>query len=247
MSEDLRDNATVQRFKTVEDAIRSTLSAQQMVGADKIALPKRDDEEGWGELWSRLGRPAAPEDYEIGVPDGGRHDEAFESAMRTAFHAAGLNTDQVTTVVDAYNERAVAALQGLETAQAEMSTAEATALKRAWGAGHDDNVAGARAAALALGLDAARLSEMEGALGYTGLLKHFHGLYDTYGIGREDDAFGQGSDPFALLSESAQRQIQRVSGDKDFMAAYLDKQHPDHKAALDRMTRLHTLAHPAIE
>ena len=216
-----------------------------MVGADKIAVPKPDDEAAWGELWGRLGRPGAPEDYEIGVPDGRRHDEAFEGAMRTAFHAAGLNTDQVSAVVDAYNERSTAVLQDLETAQAEASAAEAAALKRAWGAAHDDNVAGARAAALALGLDATRLSALEGVLGYGGLLEHFHGLYGTYGIGREDDAFGQGSDPFALSPDGAQQQIQRVTGDKDFMAAYLDKQHPDHKTALDRMTRLHALAHPA--
>ena len=38
LAEDLRDNATVQRFKTVEDAIRSTLSAQQMVGAETDVL-----------------------------------------------------------------------------------------------------------------------------------------------------------------------------------------------------------------
>ena len=58
--------------------------AQRLVGAERIALPGRNQDLAAWEGWDRLGRPARPEDYVITrpeLPDGMEWDATAEAAM----------------------------------------------------------------------------------------------------------------------------------------------------------------------
>ena len=51
-------------FTSMDDFVKSYLSAQRLVGANKVAIPnKMATDEDWEEVYSKLGRPAKPEDY----------------------------------------------------------------------------------------------------------------------------------------------------------------------------------------
>ena len=54
----------MQNFSTMNDFVKSYLSAQKLVGSNKVAIPnKMATDEDWEEVYSKLGRPAKPEDY----------------------------------------------------------------------------------------------------------------------------------------------------------------------------------------
>ena len=62
--EEYKEEKALQNFSTMDDFVKSYLSAQKLVGANKVAIPnKMATDEDWDEVYKKLGRPATPEDY----------------------------------------------------------------------------------------------------------------------------------------------------------------------------------------
>src|SRR5256885_6120890 len=75
LPDDLRTEPTLASFKDVSTLAKSFVDTKRMVG-DSIRLPKSDaSPEEWGKLYDKLGRPAAPDKYELQTPDGVPVDE----------------------------------------------------------------------------------------------------------------------------------------------------------------------------
>ena len=244
LPQDLRDDPTVARLGSVADAMKMLVHAQRLVGRDRVAIPGADaPEEDWNALHDRLGRPERPEDYDLALPEGAPGDvpvdEALAGRFREQAHRLGLLPRQVQGLYAWFmGEQA----QGAEVAASAAEEAGAT-LRREWGASYARNLDAARRAGRMLG-------------GET-LLKHL----DDSGIGNdpqviralaragrllaEADAPEAGAaDGFAPIGEAARGEIARLQGDAAFMAAYRDRQHPDHGSAMSRMRGLFEAAYP---
>lgn len=67
LEEDLRNESYLQEVKDIQGMARSVVNARRMVGKDKIAIPKTDEE--WNEFYKIGGRPDTATDYGFVRPD----------------------------------------------------------------------------------------------------------------------------------------------------------------------------------
>ncbi len=69
MSEDLRNNPTVQKYKTNEDQVKAHLELQSLLGHEKIALPKDENDTAAIKNFNKaVGVPEEVSGYELTVP-----------------------------------------------------------------------------------------------------------------------------------------------------------------------------------
>ena len=102
--EDYKDEKSLQNFASMDDFVKSYLSAQKLVGANKVAIPnKMATDEDWEEVYSKLGRPAKPEDYKYSFSEEEINQDQLKSFNETA-HRIGLLPKQAERIIKFYNE-----------------------------------------------------------------------------------------------------------------------------------------------
>lgn len=143
--EEIRGHSSLEHINDIGALAKSYVHAQQMVGADKIALPSKSaTSEEWSEVYSRLGRPESPDGYDFqlnNLPEGAELDTDLVSWFKDSAHKAGMNTQQAQMMLDAYNEMQFADLEGAQAeAQARVEEVE-TELRREYGQAFDDRMA----------------------------------------------------------------------------------------------------------
>ena len=91
-----------------------------------LVMPGKDaTPEQWGEFYKQVGRPDAPEGYELPVPEG--DDGAFAKQASGWMHEAGLSKDQAAKLAVKWNE--LAATQQAAQTKAEADAAQAQHVK----------------------------------------------------------------------------------------------------------------------
>jgi len=148
---DIKDHPSLKThdFKTpdgVGKLIRSYVSAQSMIGGDKVVVPKgaNDNPEVWGKVYDALGRPKDPDSYQFGKDYKAPADPAareIEGKFRKFAHDNGLNQKQfaelhgfLNSISSESQQRAVAAYQAKHEKAVET-------LKGEWGDKFDERVA----------------------------------------------------------------------------------------------------------
>jgi hypothetical protein len=66
LPEDLKNDATLQNFKNVEDLAKTVVHQQKRLG-NTITMPKTDDE--MEQVYTKLGRPEDPSKYTVTIPE----------------------------------------------------------------------------------------------------------------------------------------------------------------------------------
>ena len=164
-----------------------------------LVMPGKDaTPEQWGEFYKQVGRPDAPEGYELPVPEG--DDGAFAKQASGWMHEAGLSKDQAAKLAVKWNELAATQAQAQADADAaaakaahEKNTAESVALKTEWGQNFDANMHQAKqAVSQFLPKDQAAdiIGAIESKVGYANTIKFLQGIGVKLG---EHDAAGMGS------------------------------------------------------
>lgn len=159
MSEDIDTPSNEPAAENVNAEPAADLTgAENAAPADKFYIPAEDKTEEWNELYSRLGRPEAPDKYEISFREA---DKPFAATMQKAFFDNGLSQKAADGLVKAWSE--------MQEEQAkvwdERSKAEMEAWQQAQGDGLAKNQELARRGAAALGLGEEAVGAMEAALG----------------------------------------------------------------------------------
>ncbi len=107
LSEELQRDPSIAHIPDVETMAKSYVNAQRMVGADKIAIPgNHGTDEEWDQVYTKLGRPDAPEGYELemnNVPDGMDANPELVGWFQNTAHKVGLTPKQAQTLADEYN------------------------------------------------------------------------------------------------------------------------------------------------
>ena len=102
--EEYKDEKSLQNFSTMDDFVKSYLSAQKLVGANKVAIPnKMATDEDWDEVYKKLGRPDKPDDYKYSFKDDEINQDQLKSFNETA-HRIGLLPKQAERIIKFYNE-----------------------------------------------------------------------------------------------------------------------------------------------
>ncbi len=252
LPEDLRGDEAFKPIKaeTSDQAIgemaKMYVSAQRMVGADKIAVPTKEADAGeWRAFWGKLGCPEEAGGYEVpkeNMPEG--FDAVLFDALRPAAHRLGISRQQYAGMARE--------LAGLQHQQQETDTTLETQLIETWhkdirkefGDAHDESIALGKRVVQEFGGD-----ELANLLNETGYGDHPVIVKFMAKVGREiaeDEILGSGgSHTFKNTPTQAQDAIRQLQLDQGFMAQYTDRNHPSHKAAVEQMNKLFQEAHPS--
>lgn len=218
---------------------------EKLLGADKagnaVIVPKEGaTPEEQAAFFNRLGRPTDPAGYQIEVPQGGNKD--FATAAAAKFHELGLTKAQGEALAKWNNEQVGAFTTQTAAARQAEFEADDAALKTGWGQAFAQNVAQAQAGMRAMGLDAAAVDKLQGALGHKGTMEFLQKIgartgEATFVAGSTETKFGN-----ALTPGQAKARIAELRNDKDWVKRY---QAGGMKSAeFNEMQRLQAFANP---
>jgi hypothetical protein len=222
-----------------ENVLGSYHNLEKMMGADKagrtvVLLNDEASEADRSEFYGKLGRPEEPAGYGLTAPEGA--DGAFAEWAAGTFHEAGLSKSQADSITAKWEEFSGNAQQ--QAADAEhMSAVDAEAnLRKDWGAAFEQNVGKINAAAEQLGFSEAELSGLRSAMGPVEAMKFVHKLGQQIGDDIVDT--GEARSSGMRTPEQAKQELGELNANTDFMAAWLNKQHPGHAAAVAKKSAL---------
>lgn len=228
----------------LESAVKGFRSAEKYVGVphDKLLrVPDWDKAEAveLDQFYGKLGRPDAPDKYDLKMPDGG--DPGLTEFTKSLFHEAGLTDRQARLVYDKWNEH-MGKLQATELENYQVSVAQQDAsLRKEWGQAYDQQIDSAKSAARALGLNNNQIDAMEATLGFDGLMKMMSNIGGKIGEDRFVTGNEGGSFEGKMTPASAKARITQLQGDKDWTTKYL----AGNIQAKAEMERLMQMAYPS--
>ena len=241
LPEDLRNEPVFQKYQKPEDAFRSHVNLEKLLGGEKIPKPRSDDDaEGWDRWFKAAGRPDKPEEYAFERPNSlpdNFYDEAAEKSFKNWAHSNGLTKRQAANLHDTYVKNRLEQHHAWQTSQKQASEEAQSNLRREWGGQYDAKISAAKAALSAFA-DPDYLKEM--------------------------DESGKGNDPRVIrawakigekmVGERSLKGAPQIEGGdpktaiRDFEAKYKDalhsKSHPDHDARLNQLAALYQQAFP---
>lgn len=229
---------------------KNYVNAQKLVGADKIQAPQASwADKDWEMFFSKVGRPETSDRYtlptDIKLEGDAVFDEKKLATARSTFHKLGLSDRQASGIIRYYVESLNSSSVEQRTRE-ESSVAEASnKLRTEFGDKFDQNVDLAKGVIRKFGapelvefLNTSRLGDNP----------HLIRMLTKIGQGMsEDDARGQGPGLFVKDATAAKAEVDRLSGDKEFQEALNSREHPGHRAALERWTHTFTKAYPGKE
>jgi hypothetical protein len=145
LSDDLRNNPTVQKYKSQEDQVKAHLELQSVMGNDKVPIPKdENDAIAIATFNKALGIPEKAEDYKLGEV---KDVEGFENMsfgnerFQEVAHKHGLTPKQAEGLRNDYIEM----LGGIQNQSKEEYIAQVNKAKSEltseWGLKYDSNIA----------------------------------------------------------------------------------------------------------
>tara|TARA_Y100001980_G_C14470984_1_gene251146 strand:- start:63 stop:947 length:885 start_codon:yes stop_codon:yes gene_type:complete len=233
--EKYKEEKALQNFTSIDDFVKSYLSAQRLVGANKVAIPnKMATDEDWEEVYSKLGRPAKPEDYKYSFSEEEINQDQLKNFNETA-HRIGLLPKQAERIIKFYNEMNTQAevdnQKAFEAKQAEAMTD----LKKEFGPTYTKRLDQAKKLAVeTLGNDMLNNTVLKDGsrLGdNVQVIKAFSMLADK--LSEDEIIKGEGSN-YQTASE-IEKEIAELTEDG---SPYWQKTHPNHVKTVDRVFKL---------
>ena len=223
-----------------ENVLGSYHNLEKMVGADRAGrtvtvLGDDATQEQKDEFYTKLGRPAEATEYSVALPEGATDDTRLNMMRNKAFEL-GITDAQFAGLAEADMAYISAVNQGVAD-KATVSAADAEAqLRTEWGAAFDLKVAGIDVAAHKLGMSDDQLNGLRESMGPVEAMKFVDGLNTKMG----DHSFesGESVTPGHKTPEQAKQELGELTMNKEFMDAWLDKQHPGHGAAVEKKAAL---------
>lgn len=247
LPEDIRSLQTLEKFKDESEMIsmpvnvaRSYIAAEQLIGRDKIPVPKTPEE--WESAYTRLGRPDTPELYTLPVV------ETLPKELKTAVeedakwfrkeaHGLGLNGKQATELFSKFSGRVVEQIQKSNTAD-EGAKAEAEAVLRGeFGTKYDGKMILANRAIHEFGgKELSNLVETAKIGSNPVLIKAFAKIG---GMIAEDLGLDKNTGAYTHSKETVSEQIATLQGAPE----YLDAANPLHTGAVAKVAKLMQVLH----
>lgn len=236
-NDDLKGYIQKKGFKDPSVLADSYRSLEKLVGVPKdrvLKLPEQEDAPEWNDIYAKLGRPADPKEYKLDTL--GEEAEFYQQA----FHELGVSKKQAETLVQKVSEYEAQRSEAAQQATAAKLEQQEAALKKEWGAAYEQNIKVARQAVNAFGVDTAIIDQLEGAMGYDGVLKFFNRIGSKIGESEFVSPQGSRSMGSAMTPEQARSEIQALKGDSNFISKWAAGD-TESKA---RLEQLHRWAYP---
>jgi len=235
LSEEYKDEKSLQNFTSVDDLAKSYLSAQRMIGANKVAIPnKMATDEDWQDVFKKLGAPEKPEDYQYSFGEEEINQDQLKAFNETA-HRLGLLPKQAERLIKFYNEMNQDA-QAVQTKSAEARQIEVeTELKKEFGSEYNKRLEQAKKVAVetfgtemlnnTILQDGTRLGDN------IEVIKAMSMLADKL----SEDEIIKGDGIGYMTASELQKEINELIEDG---SPYWDKNHPNHRKTVDQVFKL---------
>jgi len=178
LADDLKGHEGLTRFETLTDLGKAYVDLEGKAKNSVQLLGENPSDEERATFFNQLGRPEAPEGYELkrpDLPEGINYSEEDEKAFRQFAHEQGLTNAQAKSIFDLYHSRVTDTYQKLEQARKEAREQAETRLKGEWGDKYDGNVELAKRAVRHFGdEDFNRFLDASGFGDNPALIKVFH-------------------------------------------------------------------------
>lgn len=248
----LQNVVEAHQWKSPVELLGSYTNLQKAMGIKSgnpnrvVILPgEKDPPEAWNDVYTKLGRPAKPEEYALPVPEG-QPKELADQASKW-FHELGIPKGAAVKLAERWNAMIGEKATASQAAKTEAVTREVEALKTEWGADYNANTALVDKAAEAFGVDQAILTALKDALGPAKAMKFFHAIGSKLGVeGKYIEGQGSGAQ-LSMTPDQARAEMQRLKTDKTFVDMWNSR--TDLKArqeARAQMARLQQLAAPGF-
>lgn len=234
LPKELQEDASLKKFTSVHALASSYLSAQKLIGADKIHVPgAHTTDEQWKDIYKKLGVPDKVEDYKVTFKEGaGVQDDFAKEFLGKAF-GAGILPKQAQALADWFSEATVANQTKYEADAKANFDKMVGELKKDWGNSYDLNVARANKVVKELGGDELANHFAQSGLGADGKILRFLATVGEKMFAEHKFVEGQGA-AGAMSPKELDAEIAKLKADP----AYFDKNHPKHKVVVAEMADL---------
>lgn len=224
-------------FTNHQDLIKSYVHAQKMLGKDKAILPtKNSTDVEWKQFYQKLGLPEF-EAYQINKGEKYVVQDEVLAEFKKLAHDSNLLPHQAQKVMDWFNEKASGNMS-IAQKEAEAKMTEGwTELAKEWGQGFDKNMNAAKAVIQEFGDENFVKYLNESGLGDDPKLAKF---LAQIGKNLKEDSFDENiSTRHAMTPQEAKAAYAKIIGDPNH--PYRNDQHPEHKMAVEEVTKLFTM------
>lgn len=243
---ELAQDPSLASIKDFPSLVKGYISAQSMIGAEKIALPagKNDTPEYWSQVFDKLGRPKDPDGYQVKLPAKEKIPEGIEinedrlKGFKTLAHEVGLLPGQVQKLIDWHMGEVLKDFQGFTAGAEKAYEAGVAAMRERFGAKADEMVDVANRVLKTFGGSPEEISLIAEKYGNDPLIT---GLLAQIGVSMRESSLVRGERPsFDLNANDAKLRKQDILSNKQnpLNEAYFNKRHPRHDEAVKEVMRL---------
>lgn len=244
----IKSHPSLQNFKGPGDLAKSWVEAQKLIGRDKIPVPgDKATKADWDMVFERLGRPKAPDGYnlpEIKLPEGyPAPAKEFMDEFKSKALDLGMLPAQVNGLYQWFMEQQVNEFnQYGEKRQLERGEAE-NVLRKMWGKAFEQNFTIAEQAVNKYGTEKfiAKLKQT-GLNNDPDMVKFIADMAKNFS---EDKIAGKPAG-LTLSPEEASAEIKKIQGEamKDKNHPMNNKRHPEYEYFKQKWENLHKMAYP---
>lgn len=236
--EEYRGEKSLSNFKDMNDFVKSYLSAQKIVGADKIPVPNKfATEDDWKAVFNKLGAPEKPEDYKYNFKEG-EVDQELLSTFNQQAHKLGLLPQQAESLIKFYNDMNEGSSVQAEEKAAETRLHTENELKREFGPQYAKRLDQAkRLASSTLGndfLENTLLADGSRLGDNLNVVKAFSNLAEKL----SEDEVVKGDSSSYMTANEIEKEINSLTEEG---SPYWIKTHPNHQKAVQEVFKLREL------
>lgn len=243
---ELAQDPSLASIKDFPSLVKGYISAQSMVGAEKIALPagKNDTPEYWNQVFDKLGRPKDPDGYQVKlpgedkIPQGIQINEERLKGFKKLAHEVGLLPGQVQKLIDWHMGEVLRDYQAFSANSEKAYEAGVAAMRERFGAKAEEMIDVANRVLKTFGGSPEEISLIAEKYGNDPLIT---GLLAQIGNSMRESSLVRGERPsFDLNANDAKLRKQDILTNKQnpLNEAYFNKRHPRHEEAVKEVTRL---------
>ena len=235
LPEDLKNEKALESIQDIPGLAKSFIHAQKMVGTDKISIPnKHATDDDWNDVYSKLGRPSKPEDYQIQINSNSSVDTDALNGFKEAAHKYGLLPKQAEGIINFYDDMTQNYMRDLD-AKAEQGRMHAEKfLKEEWGPAYDSKVKSVGGVVTKyLNDDFAHMTLSDGTKvgDHPDFIRAFANIASDLG----EDKLVTSTGPQYMTPKEIDKQLRELQAEG---SAYWKKNHPNHDAAVQEVQDL---------
>lgn len=243
LPDEYKQDPTFARFNNWNDVAKSYAHAAKMVGMDKnqiLTLPKDDTPEAWAAVYDKLGRPEAPDKYNIDAYKDIVPVEELKPYAELA-HQAGLSNKQFDALVGKFFNDAKTGQEAQQQQMEQQVSVWQQEVRKEYGAAYDEKIAYAQKAVEKFGL-ADVIQQNPALFENPAIVKAFVeiGEKTSEGITLANGDVSHGK----LSPNEAKMELSKFQSDTNIIKILTNSQHPQHEFMKQRRSELFKYAYP---